>query len=318
MKLKRFSPPIGITLLTITSSLNSAFNLNDLLGCLMYDLRASELAISNLCPAERIVEIMEYLVKISKKAHILKLKRRHLKITVLTSNTPMDNPNIIMEEYIRLKEEKARRHGKVYNWETAKKVKIYNLCTNLVDFAYMDLPPRDQRFREVVLDLDIIGALQFQLVGFGAYWAESARQIPDKGDLSAYWIGISSARDFLGTASSYTSIKDPMLRLCHRLIACSIAGRSQAPKKGLTVIVRDLYVIDTAVVVRLTQLKDISTKLVKYRHLMANPMCDCSHAGYTDALQQHNLASITQLKNLTGAKISDEEFLISKSMNYRF
>ncbi|GJZ69422.1 hypothetical protein Tco_0632972 [Tanacetum coccineum] len=31
----------------------------------------------------------------------------------------MDNPNITMEEYIRLEEEKARRHGKVYNWETA-------------------------------------------------------------------------------------------------------------------------------------------------------------------------------------------------------
>ncbi|GJW02369.1 hypothetical protein Tco_1561225 [Tanacetum coccineum] len=32
----------------------------------------------------------------------------------------MDNPNITMEEYIRLEEEKAHRHGKVYNWETAK------------------------------------------------------------------------------------------------------------------------------------------------------------------------------------------------------
>ncbi|GJY95679.1 hypothetical protein Tco_0512040 [Tanacetum coccineum] len=31
----------------------------------------------------------------------------------------MDDPNITMEEYIRLKEEKARRRGKVYNWETA-------------------------------------------------------------------------------------------------------------------------------------------------------------------------------------------------------
>ncbi|GJW92384.1 hypothetical protein Tco_0169937 [Tanacetum coccineum] len=31
--------------------------------------------------------IMEYLVKISKKARILELKRRHLKITILTSNT---------------------------------------------------------------------------------------------------------------------------------------------------------------------------------------------------------------------------------------
>ncbi|GJV64798.1 hypothetical protein Tco_1475626 [Tanacetum coccineum] len=33
--------------------------------------------------------IMEYLVKISKKARILELKRRHLKITLLTSNTPL-------------------------------------------------------------------------------------------------------------------------------------------------------------------------------------------------------------------------------------
>ncbi|GKD81166.1 hypothetical protein Tco_1348005 [Tanacetum coccineum] len=70
-----------------------------------------------------------------------------------------------------------------------------------------------------------------QTTGFGVYWAESARQIPDKGDLRDYWIGISSARDFLGTTPSYTVIRDPILRLCHRLIAYSIAGRSQAPKK---------------------------------------------------------------------------------------
>ncbi|GKC94655.1 hypothetical protein Tco_1160097 [Tanacetum coccineum] len=32
----------------------------------------------------------------------------------------MDDPNITMEEYIRLEEEKARKRGKVFNWETAK------------------------------------------------------------------------------------------------------------------------------------------------------------------------------------------------------
>ncbi|GJR31216.1 hypothetical protein Tco_1107448 [Tanacetum coccineum] len=37
----------------------------------------------------------------------------------------MDDPNITMEEYIRLEEEKARRHGKVYNWETATYGKIW-------------------------------------------------------------------------------------------------------------------------------------------------------------------------------------------------
>ncbi|GJV19938.1 hypothetical protein Tco_1368958 [Tanacetum coccineum] len=74
--------------------------------------------------------------------------------------------------------------------------------------------------------------------GFGVYWAKSARQIPEKGDLRDYWMGISSARDFLGTALSYTLIRDPILRLCHRLIACSIVGRSQAPEK---VTVTDLF-----------------------------------------------------------------------------
>ncbi|GJS03689.1 hypothetical protein Tco_0320197 [Tanacetum coccineum] len=47
------------------------------------------------------------------------------------SKVRMDDPNITMEEYIRLEEEKAHRHGKVYNWETAK----YDMA----------LPPRDQR-----------------------------------------------------------------------------------------------------------------------------------------------------------------------------
>ncbi|GJW03678.1 hypothetical protein Tco_1562534 [Tanacetum coccineum] len=38
----------------------------------------------------------------------------------------MDNPNITMEEYVRLEEEKARRRGKVYNWETATYGKIWD------------------------------------------------------------------------------------------------------------------------------------------------------------------------------------------------
>ncbi|GJW00838.1 hypothetical protein Tco_1556089 [Tanacetum coccineum] len=37
----------------------------------------------------------------------------------------MDEPNITMEEYIRLEEEKAHMRGKVYNWETATYGKIW-------------------------------------------------------------------------------------------------------------------------------------------------------------------------------------------------
>ncbi|GJT57809.1 hypothetical protein Tco_0992863 [Tanacetum coccineum] len=38
----------------------------------------------------------------------------------------MDDPNITMEEYIRLEEEKARRRGKVYNWKTPTYGKIWD------------------------------------------------------------------------------------------------------------------------------------------------------------------------------------------------
>ncbi|GKC25358.1 hypothetical protein Tco_1027508, partial [Tanacetum coccineum] len=37
----------------------------------------------------------------------------------------MDDPNITIEEYIRIEEEKARKRGKVFNWETAKYGKIW-------------------------------------------------------------------------------------------------------------------------------------------------------------------------------------------------
>ncbi|GJT59480.1 hypothetical protein Tco_1003013 [Tanacetum coccineum] len=93
-------------------------------------------------------------------------------------------------------------------------------------------------WREFILALWLHTDEEIQTAGFGAYWARSAKQIPDKGDLRYYWIGISSVGDFLGTAPSYTAIRDPILRLCHRLIACSIAGRSQAPEK---VTVTDLF-----------------------------------------------------------------------------
>ncbi|GJR24105.1 hypothetical protein Tco_0972632 [Tanacetum coccineum] len=67
------------------------------------------------------------------------------------------------------------------------------------------------RFGEVVLDLDTVGALQFQLgrVRRHMSWREFILAL-----------GLHIAEEM-----------DPMLRLCHRLIACSIAGRSQVPKK---------------------------------------------------------------------------------------
>ncbi|GKC76203.1 hypothetical protein Tco_1126977 [Tanacetum coccineum] len=57
------------------------------------------------------------------------------------------------------------------------------------------------------------------------------RLILDKGDLRDYWMEISSSSDFLGSAPSCVLIRDPVRRLYHRMIAYSIFGRGQAPKK---------------------------------------------------------------------------------------
>ncbi|GJR08284.1 hypothetical protein Tco_0790936 [Tanacetum coccineum] len=43
-----------------------------------------------------------------------------------TFQVKIDDPNITIEEYIRLEEEKACRRGKVYNWETVMYGKIWN------------------------------------------------------------------------------------------------------------------------------------------------------------------------------------------------
>ncbi|GJU65523.1 hypothetical protein Tco_1247358 [Tanacetum coccineum] len=97
---------------------------------------------------------------------------------------------------------------------------------------------RAWRFGEAVTNLDTAGALQFQLGG--ARCRLSQRQFILALGLHAAekMETVGFAGDFLGTAPSYTSIRDLILRLCHRLIACNIAGKSQAPKK---VTVTDLF-----------------------------------------------------------------------------
>ncbi|GJZ73522.1 hypothetical protein Tco_0637668 [Tanacetum coccineum] len=91
-------------------------------------------------------------------------------------------------------------------------------------------------------DIRILGAYGCILAGcytgFARYWSESERMIPGKGDLHDYWRDILIDGDFLGPPPSYTLIRDPVLRLCHRMLAHSIAGRSQAPEK---VTVTDLF-----------------------------------------------------------------------------
>ncbi|GKF98563.1 hypothetical protein Tco_0297346, partial [Tanacetum coccineum] len=70
---------------------------------------------------------------------------------------------------------------------------------------------RRMSWREFIMGMGLHTTKEIELVRFDAYWAESVRQIPEKGNLSAYWVWISSTEDLLGIASSYTLIRDPWL-----------------------------------------------------------------------------------------------------------
>ncbi|GJZ66220.1 hypothetical protein Tco_0622916, partial [Tanacetum coccineum] len=86
-------------------------------------------------------------------------------------------------------------------------------------------------WRQFILALGLHTTKEMTEDRFSAYWLGSERLIPDKRDLSDYWVKISSGIDFLRGAPLYTYIIDPVRRLCHILISYSISRRGQAPKK---------------------------------------------------------------------------------------
>ncbi|GKC53457.1 hypothetical protein Tco_1076202 [Tanacetum coccineum] len=90
---------------------------------------------------------------------------------------------------------------------------------------------RSMTWRHFILALGLHTIEEMAEDGFGAYWLGSERLIPDKRDLSDYWVEISSGRDFLRGVPSYTYNRDPDWSLCHILISYSISGRGQAPEK---------------------------------------------------------------------------------------
>ncbi|GKD59012.1 hypothetical protein Tco_1296521 [Tanacetum coccineum] len=60
----------------------------------------------------------------------------------------MDDPNLTMEEYIRIEEEKARRRGRVFNWQTATYGKIR------IDDDLPDLSSMEAKFPAIVINDD--------------------------------------------------------------------------------------------------------------------------------------------------------------------
>ncbi|GKC60309.1 hypothetical protein Tco_1087907 [Tanacetum coccineum] len=94
---------------------------------------------------------------------------------------------------------------------------------------------RRMTWTQFILALGLHTEQEMTEAGFGACWDGSDRLIPDKEDLRDYWIEISFDRDFLGPATSYVLIRDPVRRLCHRMITYIISSRGQALEKVTSV-----------------------------------------------------------------------------------
>ncbi|GJW51329.1 hypothetical protein Tco_0092680 [Tanacetum coccineum] len=90
---------------------------------------------------------------------------------------------------------------------------------------------RRMTWRQFILALGLHTEEEMAEAKFGAYWSGSERVILDKGGIRDYWMDILSNREFLGPAPYYVFIQDPVKRLCHKMIACGISGRGQAPEK---------------------------------------------------------------------------------------
>ncbi|GKC82561.1 hypothetical protein Tco_1138278, partial [Tanacetum coccineum] len=156
----------------------------------------------------------------------------------------MDDSKLTMEEYIELEAEKARRHGQRFNWEIAtygknryrKDINYFkDFETDFLVIIFDDPLGPDHKISSeptFILALGLHTAEEMAGDGFLAYWVGSLRKIATKGDLSSYWSRITSDGDFSETDPSYTSSRDPLRRLCHRLITVSISGRGQAHEKG--------------------------------------------------------------------------------------
>ncbi|GJS59887.1 hypothetical protein Tco_0654671 [Tanacetum coccineum] len=115
----------------------------------------------------------------------------------------MDNPNLTMEEYIRLEEEKARKHGKVFNWQTDIYGKIKD-DDNLYDLRSMeaeylaivindDFAPRDTLKSKSQVSTPINDEIDFR-ISFDESDDEDYTIICDKNSFSYKMISVNNLK----------------------------------------------------------------------------------------------------------------------------
>ncbi|GJX00602.1 hypothetical protein Tco_0184515 [Tanacetum coccineum] len=143
------------------------------------------------------------------------------------------------------KKQQVRSMLKKYNDGNSRSNDSTDSCPKAVTTASyimlsdMSLPPRDQRHQYLRYE-----GLQMLMEhhddgGAVVFTSQAWRRLFDtRGPLRQFILalGLHTAEEmelpgFARTSPSYTLIRDPVLRLCHRMMAHSIAGRSQAPEK---------------------------------------------------------------------------------------
>nr|GEX41752.1 hypothetical protein [Tanacetum cinerariifolium] len=184
----------------------------------------------------------------------------------------MENPNITMEEYVRLEEEKAQKRGKVFNWETAKYGKIwYDEDVHDLRFVEIEFPAiffNDNLTSNETLFCEPMRYPFLKYQGLEYYNRDISdfkeRMLMEHRDddevvvfTSQAWVRVFETRrplvrelilELLSTfrfgevllalglhtweeMESPDFARDPLLRLFHRMMAHSIAGRNYAHEK---------------------------------------------------------------------------------------
>ncbi|GJY89472.1 hypothetical protein Tco_0504668 [Tanacetum coccineum] len=82
-------------------------------------------------------------------------------------------------------------------------------------------------------DLDMTKRLRMQHKGDDGEEA-GLRVTASKAELVDYWTRISSGGDFMCLTPSYTLIREPLRRLCHKLIAFTVSSKGQESEKVTT------------------------------------------------------------------------------------
>ncbi|GKA24909.1 hypothetical protein Tco_0710942 [Tanacetum coccineum] len=177
------------------------------------------------------------------------------------------------------------------------------------------------RISDVVLNIDHADTLseEIETDGFRAYSTDNSREIATKANLSDYLSRIASDGDFLGTIPSYTSIWDPLRRLCHRLITTFLRevmhlrrhaeGRKQGVRMsgGQFTSFRDLTVIDMDELARLHICKRLGDT-------WAWVACECGLRAAGVAPQAHSAARGPRTMPQRMSRLEDEVYGLRESL----